>query len=122
VPDKPVAPVGISQVFLWVVPGNARGHWVSEIGGDRIAFDIDQTFQVIKAKITAENPVRDCPSPTVRAASLRGEEIHLVVAGNLGGKDGVHRFDGKINGERIDGEILTGTRAPERVEWHAQRR
>jgi hypothetical protein len=125
VPDKPVAPVGISQVFLWIVPGNARGHWTSDIGGDRIAIDIDQTFQVIKARITAESPARNtggAPPLTVRAASLRGEEIHLVVAGNLGGKDGVHRFDGKISGARIEGEILTGTRSPERVEWSAQRR
>jgi SAM-dependent methyltransferase len=125
VPDKPVAPVGISQVFLWIVPGNARGHWVSEIGGDRIALDIEQTFQMLRARITLENPVRgasDGPPLTVRAASLRGEEIHLVVAGTLGGNDGIHRFHGRISGGRIDGEIVTGTRAPERVEWHAQRK
>jgi Ribosomal protein L11 methyltransferase (PrmA) len=124
VPDKPVAPVGISQVFLWVVPGNARGHWTSEIGGDRIAIDIEQTFQLIKARITTEGPTRGTsggPPLTVRAASLRGDEIHLVVAGNLGGKDGVHRFDGKIGGPRIEGEILTGTRSPERTVWSALR-
>jgi len=121
VPDKPVAPVGISQVFLWVVPGNARGHWTSEIGGDRIAIDIDLTFQVIKARITARITSEGRTPLTVRAASLRGEEIHLVVAGTLSGKDGVHRFDGKISGGRIEGEILTGTRAPERMVWSAQR-
>ena len=125
VPDKPVAPVGISQVFLWVVPGNARGHWTSEIGGDRIAIDIEQTFQVIKARISAEGAVRDAnsgPPPEVRAARLLGEEIHLVVAGRLGGRDGIHRLSGRIRGERMEGEILTGTRAPERMAWIAQRK
>lgn len=125
VPDKPVAPVGISQVFLWVVPGNARGHWTSEIGGERIAIDIEQTFQVIKARISAEGAVRDSnggPPLEVRAARLLGEEIHLVVAGRLGGRDGIHRLSGRIRGERMEGEILTGTRAPERMAWIAQRK
>jgi len=124
VPDKPVAPVGVSQVFLWVVPADAHGHWMSEIGGEKIAIDIEQTFQVVKARVTALNPARspsDSPALLVRAASLRGDEIHLVVAGDLGGRDGVHRFDGKISGGYIEGEILTGTRAPERRVWSAQR-
>lgn len=125
VPDKPVAPVGISQVFLWIVPGNARGHWTSEIGGDHIAIDIEQKFQAVKARISAEGAVRDAdsgPPLEVRAARLLGEEIHLVVAGRLGGRDGIHRLSGRIRGERMEGEILTGTRAPERMAWIAQRK
>ena len=124
VPDKPVAPVGISQVFLWVVPGNARGHWVSELGGERIAVDIEQTFQVVKARIAAEGRVRDPnsgPPLEVRAARLVGEDLHLVIAGRLGGRDGIHRLAARIRGDRMEGEILTGTRAPEPMAWSAQR-
>ena len=124
VPDKPVAPVGISQVFLWVVPGNARGHWVSELGGERIAVDIEQTFQLVKARIAAEGRARDPdsgPPLEVRAARLVGEDLHLVIAGRLGGRDGIHRLAAHIRGDRMEGEILTGTRAPERMAWRAQR-
>ena len=122
VPDKPVAPVGISQVFLWVVPANARGHWTSEIGGERIAIDIEQTFQIVKARVLAvgRNPATG-PPLEVRAARLLGEDLHLVVAGRLGGRDGIHRLAARIRGERMEGEILTGTRAPERMAWSAQR-
>lgn len=123
VPDKPVAPVGISQVFLWVVPGDAHGHWTSEIDGERIAFDIEQRFQMIKVRITGQ-PARiqtDARPLEVRAARLRGEDIHLVVAGRLAGRDGIHRLLGRIRGSRIEGEALTGTRSPERTAWSATR-
>ena len=123
VPDKPVAPVGISQVFLWIVPGDARGRWTSEIGGERIAIDIDQRFQMIKASITSNVPKRtdDTKPLMVKAARLLGEDIHIVVEGRLAGRDGVHRLLGRIRGQRIEGEMLTGTRSPERSVWNAQR-
>jgi hypothetical protein len=120
VPDKPVAPVGISQVFLWVVPADARGRWTSEIGGRRITFDVDQDFQILKARVTSEK-AGDDPPLQLRAAGLRGEQISLVVAGRLGGRDGIHHLSGRISGNRIEGEIVTGTRAPERTAWKAER-
>ena len=123
VPDKPVAPVGVSEVFLWIVPGDARGHWTSEIGGERIAFDIDQRFQMIKVRVSSDIPKRvdDAKPLEIKAARLLGEDIHLVVAGRLAGRDGIHRLFGRIRGARIDGEILTGTRSPERTAWSATR-
>lgn len=123
VPDKPVAPVGVSQVFLWVVPGDARGHWTSEIGGERMAFEIEQRFQMIKVRITeqARRIGSDARPLEVRAARLHGEDLHLVIAGRLAGREGIHRLFGKIRGSRIDGEILTGTRSPERTAWSATR-
>ena len=122
VPDKPVAPVGISQVFLWVVPGDAKGRWTSVVNGERIAIDIEQQFQMVKARIRSENPGgADVPPLEVKAARLLGEDIHLVVSGRLGGRDGIHRMLGRIRGGSIEGEILTGTRSPERTAWKASR-
>ena len=123
VPDKPVAPVGISEVFLWVVPGDARGRWTSVIGGERITIDIEQRFQMLKARMSSDTPKRaeDAKPLEVRAARLLGEDLHLVVSGRLAGRDGIHRLFGKIRGSRIEGEILTGTRSPDRTAWSALR-
>lgn len=123
VPDKPVAPVGISEVFLWVVPADARGRWASDIAGERITIEIEQRFQMLKARIASDAPKRadDVKPLEIRAARLLGEDLHLVVAGRLAGRDGVHRLSGRVRGGRIEGEILTGTRSPERTAWSAQR-
>jgi hypothetical protein len=126
VPDKPVAPVGISQVFLWIVPADARGHWTSDFGGQRISFDIDQKFQLLKARITEEGVKKVAgdeagPPLQLRAAGLRGEQISLVVAGRLGGRDGIHHLSGRIRENSIEGEIVTGTRTPVRTAWRAVR-
>jgi len=123
VPDKPVAPVGISEVFLWIVPGDARGRWVGNVGGERITIDIEQRFQMLKARIASDAPKRtdDAKPLEIRAARLLGEDLHLVVAGQLAGRDGIHRLFGRIRGESIEGEILTGTRSPERTAWSARR-
>jgi hypothetical protein len=122
VPDKPVAPVGISQVFLWIVPANAAGRWTATVGGERIQIEIEQRFQMLKVRLAGSaKGTGDGRVPEIRAASLRGNEIRMVVAGSLGGKEGIHRLDGRIAGDRIEGEMLTGTRAPERSAWNAQR-
>lgn len=79
-------------------------------------------FSLLKVRISSDRTIApDGRPPEVRAASLRGNEVRLVVAGNVGGRDGIHRFDGRIVGDRIEGEILTGTRSPERTAWSAQR-
>ena len=65
--------------------------------------------------------LNETTSLQLRAAGLRGEQISLVVAGRLGGRDGIHHMRGRIQGNRIEGEIVTGTRAPERMGWTAVR-
>ena len=116
VPDKPVAPIGVSQVFLWVVPADVRGRWASEVGGRRLAIEIEQRFQMLKVRIAADGSPLE-----VRAARLRGEELSLIVAGRFGARDGLHRLSGHIAGNLIEGEILSGTRTPERMAWKATR-
>ncbi len=124
VPDKPVAPVGISEVFLWIVPADARGRWASDISGERITIEIEQRFQMLKVRISSDVPKRtdDAKPLEVKAARLLGEDIHLVVSGRLAGRDGIHRLFGRIRGAQMEGEILTGTRSPERTAWSARRK
>lgn len=116
VPDKPVAPVGISQVFLWVVPADARGRWTGQIDGQHLEIQVDQRFQMLTVRVFLAGERLE-----VRGARLRGLDVSIIVTGRLGRRDGVHRMTGRISGDRIDGEIITGTRAPERVAWEAAR-
>jgi protein-L-isoaspartate O-methyltransferase len=123
VPDKPVAPVGISQVFLWIVPADARGRWTSTFGTRSISFEVEQKFQLLKARIAHDSaPDAEGRPLELRAAGLRGERITFVVAGKLDGRDGTHYLTGRIQGNRIEGEMATGTRAPERSAWKAERK
>ncbi|MCX7159494.1 MAG: hypothetical protein NT176_10205, partial [Proteobacteria bacterium] len=83
-------------------------------------------FQLLKARVTEEGAKTvvgegNGPPLQVRAAGLRGEQISIVIAGRLAGRDGVHHLTGRIQGDRIEGEVLTGTRAPERSAWKAVR-
>jgi len=113
VPDKPVAPVGESRVFLWVVPADARGRWGGKAAGRHWQFDIEQRYQMVKVRASMNGkPVE------VRAARLRGEELRVVAYTD----DGQQRFSGRIIGGRIDGVLESGgTREPQRSVWAAER-
>ena len=100
--EKMVGPLGRSRIFLWVVPGDARGKWVSEMPGHggRWQFDITQKYQELDVDArTASGPLM------VRGARVRGEEIRLAVTGAVGGKGYNHMFRGRIAGGTIEGEI-----------------
>ena len=100
--EKMVGPLGRSRIFLWVVPADARGKWVSEMPehGGRWEFEITQKYQVLDAEARAS-----AGRLVVRGARLRGEEIHLAVTGTVGGKGYNHLFRGRIADGRIEGEI-----------------
>jgi SAM-dependent methyltransferase len=103
VAEKMVGPMGRSKVFLFFVPADVRGTWVSDIPGrgGRWEFDITQDYQLVHVKARAEE--REQP---VRGTRLRGEEIRLVVTGLVGEKPRNHLFRGVVNGARIAGELL----------------
>jgi SAM-dependent methyltransferase len=100
--DKPVGPTGRSRVYLWVVPGDARGAWSAEIAthGGRWRFDIAQRYQILE--VEARVPGGEL---LVREARLRGEEIRILVTGLVGRKAWNHLFRGKLAGDRIEGEV-----------------
>jgi SAM-dependent methyltransferase len=100
--EKMVGPTGRSRIFLWVVPADARGRWLSEVPelGGRWQFAITQQYQVldVEARAGASNMV-------VRGARLRGEEIRLAISGLVGGKGYNTLFAGKVAEGRIEGTI-----------------
>jgi SAM-dependent methyltransferase len=101
-PEKPVGVGGVSRVELWIVPADARGAWVSEVPqhGGRWRFSIKQKYQ--EMDIVAATSGRDL---LVRNSRLRGTEIKMVITGLVGTRAWHHLFEGRIDGERIVGEL-----------------
>ena len=102
VAEKMIGPIGRSRIYLWVIPANARGLWTSDLpgyGGDW-EFRIAQNYQQLDAAARAHG--REL---IVRGSRLRGEELKLVVTGNLDGKARNLLFRGLLKGDRIEGEV-----------------
>ncbi len=120
-PEKPVGLGGKSRVHLWIVPADARGHWVVEVPqhGGRWEFDIGQQFQAISVRVSNGRGGRDL---TVRGTRLRGAEIKLAITGLVGAKAWNHLFKGTMSGERMTGEVLVSDGEQTRtVPWTATR-
>ena len=101
-PEKPVGVGGISKVELWVVPANAAGQWVSEIGehGGRWTFRIAQKYQVLEVAASVSGG-----DLLVRNSRLRGEELKVVATGKVRGRFWHQLFVGNVRGDRIDGQV-----------------
>ncbi len=120
-PEKPVGLGGKSRVHLWIVPADARGHWVVEVPqhGGRWEFDIGQQFQALSVRASNGRGGRDL---TVRGTRLRGAEIKLAITGLVGAKAWNHLFKGTMSGERMTGEVLVSDGEQTRtVPWTATR-
>lgn len=119
-PEKPVGLGGKSRVFLWVVPVDLHGVWtwtIPQHGGDW-RFDIAQNFQAVKVQAMAANQ-----GLLVRATRLRGREIKMLVTRLVGGTAWNHFFKGKIDGDRISGEVLVSDGEHQRTfPWIANRK
>jgi len=103
VAEKMIGPVGRSRVHLWVIPEDARGDWRSDIAahGSGWEFHIAQQYQHLEVAARASGI-----EMMVRGTRLRGDEVKLVVTGNVGGKPWNHLFRGTLKGDRIEGELL----------------
>jgi SAM-dependent methyltransferase len=101
-PEKPVGVGGVSRVELWIVPADARGTWTSQIPGHGGAwkFAVKQKFQEMDIDVAAQG--RDL---LVRNSRLRGTEIKIVVTGIVGARAYHQYFEGRIDGDRIAGEL-----------------
>jgi SAM-dependent methyltransferase len=85
----------VSTVFLWIVPAKARGAWRSEDGWQ---LRVRQNFQEVEVEAALDG--RAVP---VSAARLAGRELRWRATGAS--------FSGRIEGERILGELVSGGKA-----------
>ena len=117
--EKMVGPLGRSRIFLWLMPADARGRWVSDLEdhGGRWQFDVTQQYQMLE--VEARVPGRPM---AVRGARLRGEEIRLAVSGTIDGKGWNHLFRGRVADGRIEGEVIISDGEERRtLPWNATR-
>jgi SAM-dependent methyltransferase len=101
-PEKPVGVGGVSRVELFIVPADAKGTWTSAIPehGGAWKFAIQQKFQALDIAASASG--RDI---LVRNSRLRGTQIKMVITGLVGSRAWHHLFEGRIDGDRIAGEL-----------------
>jgi SAM-dependent methyltransferase len=119
VPEKSVGRDGSSKISLWLVPADARGRWVSELGehGGRWEFSIGQIHQQLE--VAARVQGRDV---VVRGTRLRGREIKLAITGAVGKRGWNHLFRGEIDGDVLRGEVLVSDgESSRRMAWTARR-
>ena len=117
--EKMVGPLGRSRIFLWVVPADARGQWLSDLPtyGGRWQFEIAQKYQVLEVAARAGDATM-----VVRGARLRGEEIRLALSGAIGGKGYNALFSGKVADSRIEGNIrISDGENTKTLPWQATR-
>ena len=119
VPEKSTGRDGRSRISLWLVPADARGRWVSEMGehGGRWAFSIKQQYQQLEVDAVVQGR-----GLVVRGTRLRGREIKLAITGAVGGRGWNHLFRGLIDGDTLRGEVLVsdGDKS-RRIVWTARR-
>lgn len=120
-PEKPVGLGGKSRVHLWIIPADARGHWIADLPqhGGAWTFDIGQEYQSVGVRVRTGGGREH----TVRATRLRGLEIKMVVTGLVAGKAWNHLFQGTISGDHITGEVLVSDGGQQRtLPWTAIRK
>jgi SAM-dependent methyltransferase len=119
VPEKSVGRDGRSRISLWLVPADARGRWVSELGehGGRWEFSIGQKHQQLEVAARVQGH-----DVMVRGTRLRGREIKLAITGAVGARGWNHLFRGEIDGDVVRGEVLVSDgESNRRMAWTARR-
>ena len=101
VPDKPYGPPS-STVYLWIVPANVAGRWQWKLAHDGAPVDYDlvleQTFQEVRGSArVAQKTAR------VESASVRGDQIALVLVAEVNGREVRHELAGRVAGDTITG-------------------
>jgi methylase of polypeptide subunit release factors len=120
VPEKVVGDPGKSYIFLYIVPARVAGRWESDVavGGKPVAFqfNFEQNYQLVHG--TARAGDRDVKLPQFR---LAGERIAFSLPVPGGSGPVVHRFEGVVKDNEIEGTVTVGEVAGQRViPWKAK--
>lgn len=92
------------RMYYWVVPAQVAGTWKLEtdlpgVGMKTFELEVRQTFQHIEPFARAEKR-----NYAVWEPRLNGKSISFIIVDN----DLAHRFEGTVEGRRIEGMVRTG--------------
>ena len=109
------------NVFLWIVPAQIGGRWRASVAlpaGER-SYDIEirQKFQDIDGLARYDKKVAGLWN-----ANLRGDRVSFVIVDDSGSLETNLYFDGRANGDAIEGVARRGIGSDEKqIEWRAVR-
>ncbi|HXH82514.1 MAG TPA: class I SAM-dependent methyltransferase [Candidatus Tectomicrobia bacterium] len=98
-------PLRDHRLHLWIVPADAAGAWVGQLGTTPLGLTLEQTLQRVEG--TARIADR---ATALRDGRLRGADISFQAAG--------WRFAGRVAGDAIAGRASNGSTD---VEWSVRR-
>jgi len=110
------------NVFLWIVPAPAAGRWRARLELPPIERLLDLELKQRYQEVTAHARLNGVPSQVWEAA-LVGDRLSFVVVDTTDRDDEASLyFDGRVNGDVIEGEVTRGVGATRSVtRWRAAR-
>jgi hypothetical protein len=110
------------NVFMWIVPAQIEGTWRTAIAlpaGERsYEIEIKQKFQEIDGLARYENK----KVAGLWNARLRGDRVQFVIVDDSGTIETNLYFEGRANGDTIEGVIKRGIGKDEKpIQWRATR-
>lgn len=119
VPEKTVGTPGKSHVYLWIVPAKIAGRWQSQItAGAQPAkweFDFTQSFQMYDG--VAKTGGRTFKLPE---SKVEGDQFDITVFTKPGDNSTRHQFKGTVKGDVIEGTVVVGKAAGQKLPWSAK--
>jgi len=117
VPEKQVGNPGVSYVYLWIVPANVSGNWQWKLpGGQPLEVTVRQRHQDLDVQGSAGGRPLE-----VTLTTLRGEDVRITAAVNVGGRMLRHDFVGRVRGDTMEGTVRTFDRGERSAPWTATR-
>lgn len=123
VPEKKVGTVGVSYLYLWLVPARIAGKWRADIpfaaARGSLEFEVEQRFQALRAQPAA---VEGRPT-RLRAPTLRGDELSFLLEIGAGQRPVRYQFRGRASGDELRGTVVVAdpARGQRERSWSARR-
>jgi len=91
------------QIYYWVVPARASGHWTGSAGAESLSLEIDQSYQRIGGELRIPGG-----SGTIRNGRLHGDRVSFDTELHRHGTSIAARFEGLISGDgNLEGVLAT---------------